>query len=96
MMNVRKVRVSMFQRLMAVRVGVRFASIPLRAVRMLMMKVVNVGMGVIERFMAVQMLMSFSQVKPYPDTHHHARQHQAQGERRSQYHSERCAEKGSH
>jgi hypothetical protein len=34
---------------------------------------VPVGMGVIVRLVAVWMRMSL--VKPYPDTHHHARQH---------------------
>jgi hypothetical protein len=61
---------------MAVRVSVRFTSVPVGAMRVLMMNIVCMGMEVLERIVAVRMLMSFCQVKPYTNAHHQARERQ--------------------
>ena len=67
--DVRVVRMDMCDRLMHVRMGVRFAAIPGKVVRVLVVFVVVVAVLVDERFMRVLVCMSFANMQP--DAHRH-------------------------
>jgi len=64
MMQVRGVRVSMDQSRMEVRVDVRFASIPVKIVRMLMVFVVRMGVRMLLRLVHMSMSVTFGDVQP--------------------------------
>lgn len=54
---------------MPVQMAVRLAAIPVEIVVVLVMRVVNVGVGVLQRFVRVLMLVALGQVQPNPDSH---------------------------
>ena len=72
-MHVGIMRVSMDQRLVDVRVGVRFASVPGKIVRMSMVLVVRMGMRVLLPVVCMHMHVMFGKVQPDARGHQHAR-----------------------
>ena len=69
MMDVRKMGVFVGQDRMPMRVAVRLAAIPVEIVFVLVMRVVNVWMGVFERLVRVLMLVTLGQMQPDPNPH---------------------------
>ena len=72
-MNIRIMRVRVDQRLMPVRMRVRYPSRVTRAMRMLMVFVVRMKMLVFRRLVLVLVPVHFAQVQPHPRAHEHRR-----------------------
>ena len=68
-MDVRIMRMTVSQRRVGVLVGVRFMSVPVEIVRVLVVFIVYVSVGVRDRRVGVQVLVPFGQVQPYARTH---------------------------
>lgn len=62
MMDVGIVRVTVGQRFMRMRVGVRFLAFPVEIMQVLVMGIVNVPMGVGDRLMRMHVLVALGQV----------------------------------
>ncbi|MHB8447290.1 MAG: hypothetical protein ACYC9P_05135 [Rudaea sp.] len=62
--DVGKVGVGVHQRLVGVRMRMRLAAVPFEVVRVLVMRVVHMGMRVCDRLMHVQVLVTLGQVQP--------------------------------
>ena len=69
MVDVRVVFVRMLQLRVAVGVHMRLCAVPAGVVRVLMVRIVTMGMGVIHRFMRMRVLMALGQMQP--DTGRH-------------------------
>ena len=76
-MDIRKMRVAVGQRIMAMRMRVGLAWRIIRTVAVLVMLVVRVKMVVIEGFVAVLVLVAFGEVQPNPNTHEESRHHKS-------------------
>ena len=72
-MHVGIVRVSMDHRLVDVRVGMRYASVPGKIVRMSMVLVMRMGMCVLLLVMCMHMRMMFGKVQPDARGHQQTR-----------------------
>ena len=71
-MQIRVMWVAVFQRLMDVRMGVRFVAVPWEIVRVLVVLVVDVAMVVFEQFVLMFVRVAFADVQPYADGHQSA------------------------
>ena len=80
MMNIGVVRVSVLNRVVPVRVGMRLLTVPLGGVLMLMVRVVDVGVFVFQGSVAVPMRVYFGKVQPY------ARDHEQSGDQQTARH----------
>ena len=69
MVQVRIVRMTVAQRLVCVRMGMRLGSIPREIVIVLMMLVMTMTMVVCHRFVHVFVLMTFADVQPHTEHH---------------------------
>jgi len=67
--DVRKVRVAMHQRIVHMRMGVRFLAVPWEVMRVLVMFVVAMAMIVSQWLMRVLVSMTFADMQP--NTHRH-------------------------
>ena len=74
MVDVRKVRMTVRQWLMGMRVRVGLATVPVKIVLMLVMSIVYVAMGVCDHLVGVQVLVAFGQVQPDAGSHQDRRQ----------------------
>ena len=77
MMRIRIVRVGMAQIGVDVCVDVRLAWRVIRAVRMLMVRVVNMRMNMLHRLMDMLVSVAFGEVQPHPDRHQNSRRAEA-------------------
>ena len=68
-MQIRIMRMGVFQRRVDVRMGVRFDAVPCGIVGVLVVIVVRVAMIVFERFMLVCVRMALADVQPHADSH---------------------------
>ena len=68
-MHVRHVRVPVLEPAMLVRVGVGLPRRVIGAMRVLVMRVVNVGVRVREHLVLVFMLVVFGEMQPHPNGH---------------------------
>ena len=69
MVDIRIVWMSMGNQIMMVAVYMRLTSVPGEIVCMLVMFIVTVRVGVLERLVCVDVLVPFSKVEPYADAH---------------------------
>lgn len=67
--DVRKVRVAMHQRIVHMRMGVRFLAVPREIMRVLVMFVVAMAMIMRQRFMRVLVSMTLADVQPNAHRH---------------------------
>jgi hypothetical protein len=67
--HVRHMRVHVLEPAMPVRMGVGLPRRVIGAMRVLVMRVVNVGVGVREHLMLVFMLVVFGEMQPHPNCH---------------------------
>ena len=72
--NIRKMRMSVRDRCMVMRMGVRLFTVPWEIVFMLMMRVVSMTMRMAERFVRVRMLVAFADMQPYAENHQRGRE----------------------
>lgn len=91
MVQVRIVGMTMDQRLMTMPVAVRFTHWAFRPMRMLMMCVVDMAMLVLDRLMAVNVIVALSQVQPDPQSHQSGSRHELQGYRFMQKRDRQCS-----
>lgn len=77
-MGVGHVRMAMAQARMAMAMNMRLARRIARGVDMLMMFVMNMTMGVLERHVHMLMIVPLSQMQPYAGGHQHAGGYQLQ------------------
>jgi hypothetical protein len=68
-MQIGKVPMTMFDRLVGVRVRMRLCAVPDKVVRMLVVRVMHMRVGMSQRLMAVFMFMMLVQVQPHPGGH---------------------------
>ena len=68
-MDIREMRMTVLERRMLMGMSVRFRAIHWKIVRVLMMVVVVVVMGVIQRLMRMVVAMAFREVQPYAQRH---------------------------
>lgn len=68
-MHIRQMRMLVFQRLMPMRMSMWFTRRITRCVFVLMVLIVEVGMGMLHRGMNVLMLMMLGQMQPHADAH---------------------------
>ena len=68
-MQVREMGVAVREGIMLVLVGMRLLGLPWERVRMLMMRIVQVRVGMIEPPMRVFVLMMLGQMQPHPRAH---------------------------
>jgi hypothetical protein len=73
MMLVREVWVPVEQRLVVMLVGMRFFAVPAHLVRMPVVRIVNVRVGVCDRFVQMLVLVPFRQMQPDADRHQRRR-----------------------
>lgn len=71
MMQVRKMRVAVDQRRMLVAMGVRFAGRSIRPMFMLVMRIVDMPVFVLYRFVVMLVRVPFGQMQVKADTHQH-------------------------
>ena len=69
MVDIRIVWMSMVNQIMMVAVDMRLTSVPGEIVCMLVMFIVTVRVGVLERLVRVDVLVPLSKVQPYADPH---------------------------
>ena len=69
MMNVRKMRMAMLDRVMGMHMSVRHCRVTLKRVFMLMMFIVDMPMPVFRRLMLMCMGVALGQVQPHPGGH---------------------------
>ena len=72
MVDVGVVRVRVHDRVVNVRMGMRFASIPLEIVSMLVMGIVKMSVSVFLMAVGVQVGVMLANMQPYPHGHEHA------------------------
>jgi len=68
-MDIGEVWMRMHERVVSMRMTMRFLAIPAEIVPVLVMLVVTMPMLVLERFMLVRVLVAFAQVQPDADRH---------------------------
>lgn len=72
-MNVRKMRVLVHHGHVLMQMVVRLSAVPIRAMCMLMMRVVRVHVAMFQRLMGMIVLMALGQVQPDADAHQRTR-----------------------
>ena len=69
-MHVRHVRMRVFQAFMTMCVGVGFSRRIIRTVLVLVMRIMNVRMGMLHRLVNVLVFVLLSQIQPHAKRHH--------------------------
>ena len=72
MMYVRHVRMAVYRGVVPVRMGMRFAAIPIEVMTMPMMLVMDMFMGVRHGFVRMKVRMALCQMQPDSRSHQHA------------------------
>ena len=72
-MDIGEVRMRMHERVVFVRMAMRFLAIPAEIVPVLVMLVVTMAMLMLERFVFMRVFVAFAQVQPDADRHQAAR-----------------------
>ena len=93
MMHIGIVRMSMFDRVVCMGVGVGFPPIPGKAVRMLMVRIVDMGVLMVLGGVAMKMSVVFGEVQPYSRRYQESGDHQSRCQWRSQGHRQSGADK---
>lgn len=69
MMDIRIMRMAMRDGLVAMRMAVRFAAVPICIVFVLMMRVVHMPMAMLQHFMRMLVRMPLGEMQPYAQGH---------------------------
>ncbi|HWS68734.1 MAG TPA: hypothetical protein VN325_38685, partial [Steroidobacteraceae bacterium] len=93
MMYIGVVRVSVLDRFVSVGVGMGLFHMPVRVVLMLMMRVMDVRVFVLQGRVAMPMSMALGEMQPYPSRHEKPGDNQRGGQWRTQNHCQGGADK---